>query len=68
MAKILFMHSFGLINDEIPTDQKLYINFNDQEVLAMFQYQNLVGIQFHPERSGDTGVELLGSIVDEFNI
>ncbi len=63
-----FMHSFGLINDEIPTDQKLYINFNDQEVLAMFQYQNLVGIQFHPERSGDTGVELLGSIVDEFNI
>ena len=63
-----FMHSFGLTNDEIPTDQKLYINFNNQEVLAMFQHQNLVGIQFHPERSGVIGVELLGSIVDEFNI
>ena len=62
------MHSFGLTNDEIPTDQKLYINFNNQEVLAMFQYQNLVGIQFHPERSGVIGVKLLGSIVDEFNI
>ena len=63
-----FMHSFGLIDDELATDQKLYINFNGQEVLAMFQQQNLVGIQFHPERSGETGVKLLGSIVDEFNI
>ena len=63
-----FMHSFGLIDDELETDQKLYINFNGQEVLAMFQQQNLVGIQFHPERSGETGVKLLGSIVDEFNI
>tara|TARA_B110000003_G_scaffold271105_1_gene304675 strand:- start:405 stop:1040 length:636 start_codon:yes stop_codon:yes gene_type:complete len=62
-----FMHSFGLVDDELATDQKLYINFNDQEVLAMFQHQNLVGIQFHPERSGKPGVELLSSIVKEFN-
>ena len=62
-----FMHSFGLVNDELPTDQKLYVNFNDQEVLAMFHHQNLVGIQFHPERSGKLGVELLSSIVEAFN-
>ncbi|MDA9615203.1 imidazole glycerol phosphate synthase subunit HisH [Pseudomonadota bacterium] len=63
-----FMHSFGLVDDELPTDQKLYINFNDQEVLAMFHYQNLVGIQFHPERSGELGLELLSSIVEEFKV
>lgn len=63
-----FMHSFGLVNDELPTDQKLYVNFNDQEVLAMFHHQNLVGIQFHPERSGELGVELLSSIVEAFNV
>ena len=63
-----FMHSFGLVDDKLPTDQKLYINFNDQEVLAMFHHQNLVGIQFHPERSGEPGLELLSSIVEEFNV
>ena len=62
-----FMHSFGLTNDELPTDQKFYINFNNQEVLAIFHSENLVGIQFHPERSGKIGVELLGSVVDELN-
>jgi imidazoleglycerol phosphate synthase glutamine amidotransferase subunit HisH len=62
------MHSFGLIDDQVPTDQKLYIKFNDQKVLAMFHHQNLVGIQFHPERSGNPGVELLGSIVKELNL
>ena len=63
-----FMHSFGLVDDELPTSKKLYINFNDQEVLAMFHHQNLVGIQFHPERSGKPGVELLSSIVEKFNV
>ena len=62
------MHSFGLVNDELPTDQKLYVNFNDQEVLAMFHHQNLVGMQFHPERSGKLGVELLSSIVEALNV
>ena len=61
------MHSFGLTNDELPTDQKFYINFNNQEVWLCFS-ENLVGIQFHPERSGKIGVELLGSVVDELNI
>ena len=63
-----FMHSFGLVDDKLPTDQKLYTNFNDQEVLAMFHQQNLVGIQFHPERSGKPGVELLRAIVRELSV
>tara|TARA_B100001113_G_C20948297_1_gene551968 strand:- start:32 stop:667 length:636 start_codon:yes stop_codon:yes gene_type:complete len=63
-----FMHSFGLVDDNLSTDQKLYINFNNQEVLAMFHYQNLVGIQFHPERSGEPGLELLSSIVKKFKL
>lgn len=66
--KFYFMHSFGLIDDKLITQQKLYVKFNGQKVLAMFQQQNLVGIQFHPERSGETGLKLLGSIVNEFNI
>ena len=65
---VYFMHSFGVVHDEIPTDQKLYVNFNDQEVLALFHHQNLVGIQFHPERSGKPGVDLLSSIVKEFKL
>lgn len=61
-----FLHSFGIVDDQLLTDQKLYINFNDKEVLAMFHHQNLIGIQFHPERSGKIGVELLGTIVKLF--
>ena len=34
----------------------------------MFHHQNLVGIQFHPERSGKPGVDLLSSIVKEFKL
>ena len=67
-SEFYFMHSFGLVDDELPTNKKLYINFNDQEVLAMFHHQNLVGIQFHPERSGKPGVELLSSIVEKFKV
>lgn len=63
-----FMHSFGLVDDKLKSDDKLYINFSNQEVLAMFQYQNLVGIQFHPERSGEAGVKLLGSILKEISV
>ena len=62
------MHSFGLVDDDLSTDKKLYISFNNQEVLAMFHHQNLVGIQFHPERSGEPGLELLSSIVKKFNV
>ena len=40
------MHSFGLIDDKLVTQQKLYVKFNGQKVLAMFQQQNLVGISF----------------------
>ena len=53
-----FVHSYGFF----PDDTKAVIattNFNGLAVPAIVQHKNIVGCQFHPEKSGPTGLKIL---------
>ena len=36
-------------------------------ILSIYQEQNVVGIQFHPERSGSSGLELLRHVLEQIH-
>ena len=45
---------------------KKAINFNDdggKDFISAVKYKNIVGLQFHPERSGYEGLKLLDEII-----
>jgi len=53
-----FVHSFTAF----PTDESIRIADSDYDgcrISAVIQYGNLFGCQFHPERSGETGLHIL---------
>jgi glutamine amidotransferase len=57
-AMVYFVHSFV----PVPEDESIIaakFGFSDCEFAAAVQHGNLFGMQFHPERSGETGLELL---------
>ncbi len=56
-SSFYFLHSFHLNAD----DKKLVtssINY-DQQVVSSVQYDNIYGVQFHPEKSQRNGIKLL---------
>lgn len=60
-----FSHSFHL---ELPPTPKLEIletPFGAGHFLAGFRKDNVVGFQFHPEKSSGEGLAMLSSLVDE---
>ena len=57
-----YSHSFQVR----PRSQELVIAkaaHGDEEITAVYQYQNILGIQFHPERSGPMGLAYLGELI-----
>ncbi len=60
-----FVHSYAAFQKENSENQILYAcNYADKEFIAALRYKNTVGFQFHPERSGSQGLNLLGDIVN----
>jgi len=52
---VYFIHSFKVHTDENVVATSEY----DEEVVAIVQKENIIGIQFHPEKSGDKGLQIL---------
>lgn len=52
---VYFIHSFKVHTNENVVATSEY----DEEVVAIVQKDNIVGIQFHPEKSGDKGLQIL---------
>ncbi|MCC5889223.1 MAG: imidazole glycerol phosphate synthase subunit HisH [Alkalibacterium sp.] len=52
---VYFIHSFKVHTDENVVASASY----DEDVVAIVQKDSLIGIQFHPEKSGDKGLEIL---------
>lgn len=53
-----FIHSFMVK----PKDQKVikaYINFQNIKIPAIIRKENIIGFQFHPEKSASSGLELM---------
>ena len=65
--KFYFIHSFiGKPNDEkniLATSEYKDINFCS----VSSNHQNLIGVQFHPEKSGDVGLNFLKSTFENLN-
>ena len=58
------MNNYALFN-EYETDEKgLYLH-GDREYIGYFRKNNLIACQFHPEKSGVIGRELILNIVEE---
>ena len=53
-----FVHSFNAVS--VPIENKLHsFNYYGKEWIASIYKENIIGFQFHPERSGMKGLELL---------
>ena len=59
-----FVHSYGVLNS---TEVNLYVvynsDFSGHKFCSMVRISNTVGMQFHPERSGIDGLNLLRNVV-----
>ena len=53
-----FVHSYGVDcgNNDI---MKAQVNYCGDKFLAAFEFENISGVQFHPEKSHDAGLKLL---------
>ena len=41
-------------------------NYNNRQIVSIIKKENVVGIQFHPEKSRSQGLEILKKIIFEF--
>jgi imidazole glycerol phosphate synthase glutamine amidotransferase subunit len=59
-----FMHSYALKRAAASMDVVGMTRFNDETIVPFVQRANICGIQFHPERSGTQGLNLLARTID----
>ena len=62
-----FVHSFFLNVDEEDKDSIVSTVWHGQELTASVQKDNIVGTQFHPEKSQASGLILLKNFIDYVN-
>lgn len=58
-----FVHSFAVV----PEDESVRLAdafYNGRQITAMVKQRNLYGCQFHPEKSGEVGLQLLNNFVN----
>lgn len=63
-SRFYFVHSFrlGYENQDFVLTTTRY---GDEEFVSAIQFGNIIATQFHPEKSGESGVELLGNFLRE---
>lgn len=57
-----FVHSFA-VELEKPSEIVAKTKFADKLFVSSFKYENILGFQFHPEKSGRVGEQLLSEVV-----
>jgi glutamine amidotransferase len=58
LSMTYFVHSYMLSPDN-PAHRLAYVDYHGLNIAAVIQEKNVVGTQFHPEKSGETGLKLL---------
>lgn len=58
-----FVHSF-FVDNTMPEHTLLKSQLGDFEFTAAVQHKNVMGVQFHPEKSGEKGLKLLSNFVE----
>jgi imidazole glycerol-phosphate synthase subunit HisH len=59
-----FVHSFYCKSSK-SLEVEYKASFGEHEFLAGFRSENILGVQFHPEKSGKVGLQLLSRLIDE---
>ncbi|HOY69308.1 MAG TPA: imidazole glycerol phosphate synthase subunit HisH [Methylotenera sp.] len=62
---VYFVHSFSAV-PTIPSDRLADCVYGGHRICAAVQRNNIVAVQFHPERSGNLGLELIDSFARSF--
>ena len=57
-ASYYFVHSFGAY-PERPDHEIASVSYGSTNVAAVCGFENVMGVQFHPEKSGESGLSLL---------
>ncbi len=57
-----FVHSFAMVPDD-PDDVLITSDFGGKPFVSGVIHDNVLGLQFHPEKSSHGGIRLLGEIV-----
>ncbi|MDU5109508.1 MAG: imidazole glycerol phosphate synthase subunit HisH [Clostridium sp.] len=55
---VYYVHSF-MVTDYEEKDLVAYSNYGGLKIPGIFRKDNIIGTQFHPEKSGETGLNLL---------
>ena len=64
LGKFYFIHSFANSNSK---SQIAYYNWNDVKITAISRKNGIWGTQFHPEKSGEAGLNLLDMMINSTN-
>ena len=59
-----FIHSYYCL----PKEKKIissYINYNSKNICSSIYSKNIIGMQFHPEKSGENGINFFKKIKNE---
>jgi glutamine amidotransferase len=61
---VYFVHTYaGVPNNK--KDQLAYCKYGGVEICSAVQKENIIGTQFHPEKSGQIGLEILKELITE---
>lgn len=61
-AAVYFVHSFAAVPDD-PSDRLADVDYDGQVISAALQKGQISGCQFHPEKSGETGLQVLRNFI-----
>lgn len=64
-SKFYFVHSY-MSNLENKKNIISHINYDNIKVPTIIYKKNVLGIQFHPEKSGENGIEFLKEIINKY--
>ena len=63
LGKFYFTHSYSIDANQISLDSYHTIRLGRKKYVAALQSDNIMGVQFHPEKSGSAGLDLLANTI-----
>ncbi len=66
-APFYFVHSFAVVGDDHPFAVGT-TTYGDSTFVAAVRRDNVVGLQFHPERSSDAGLNVIRAFVESASV
>lgn len=61
-SAVYFVHSYQFVT-ESEIDTVAYYEANNLKITAAIQYENIIGLQFHPEKSSHVGLSILKNFI-----